>query len=517
LTLKKLDSADLAVIEAWQISQAKTNLGTFTRYTFPKYRTGWFAEQIDYELGKFYDDICAGKQPRLMIFAPPRHGKSEKFSRRFPAWAFGRNPNLQIIAASYSADLAYRMNRDVQRIIDCEKYRKVFPDTTLNMKNVKTVSTAYMRNADLFEIVGHKGAYRAAGVGGGITGMGADIGIIDDPVKDKSEARSVTVQNSVYEWYTSTFYTRLSEMSGVLLGMTRWHNDDLAGRLIKEAKNGATEWRVVSFPAIAEQDEYFYTYSDGETDYGLRANEHGESPAEKKLLRRAGEPLHAERFSLDRLIDIRNTTQATGDWDALYQQKPVTKGGNLFRTDKFGYYQAAPICKHRIITADTAQKKGEHNDYTVMQCWGFLDGRAYLLDLMRARMSAPELLIASKAFYAKHKADQVQGSLRGMHIEDKSSGTGLIQQIKSEGHIPVIPIPRTKDKLTRAFDALPYVDGGLVMLPHSSPWLSDFLAEVSAFSADMKHAHDDQIDPMMDAVEILLSKANKQSGFLAMA
>lgn len=511
------DTSRLQLVDDLLAVQSQRRLDTFTRYTFPKYSEGWFSRQIDYELERFYNEVVDGKQPRLMIFAPPRHGKSEKFSRRFPAWVLGRDPDLQIIAASYSADLAYRMNRDVQRIIDSERYRCVFPETRLNSKNVKTVSTQWMRNSDLFEIVDHRGAYRAAGVGGGITGMGADIGIIDDPVKDKSEARSLTVQNSVYEWYTSTFYTRLSERSGVLLGMTRWHLDDLAGKLLADARGGADQWRVVSFPAVAEEDEYFCIYSDGVTDYGEREKESGERPADKQLLRKVGDPLHAERFSSERLEDIKRATQATGDWDALYQQRPVAAGGNLFQIDRFGAYQGAPICKHRIITADTAQKKGEHNDYTVMQCWGWLDGRMYLLDMIRSRMSAPELLIAAKAFWAKHRAEDRQGTLRGMYVEDKSSGTGLIQQIKSEGHIPVIPIPRTKDKLTRAYDALPYVESGLVVLPASAPWLSDFLSEVSAFSSDMKHAHDDQVDPMMDAIELLLSSTRNQSGFLAIA
>src|SRR5699024_7208775 len=134
--------------------------------------------------------VEAGKQPRLIIQAPPRSGKSELFSRRFPAWAFGQNPNLQIIAASYSTDLASRMNRDVQRIIDSEEYAGIFPETKLNSVNVATVSGKALRNSEIFEIVGHAGAYRSAGVGAGITGMGADIGIIDDPVKDAKEANS---------------------------------------------------------------------------------------------------------------------------------------------------------------------------------------------------------------------------------------------------------------------------------------------------------------------------------------
>lgn len=503
-----------ALVEEKMIRESRRDLGSFTRYTFPKYKQGWFNAQIDYELVKFYNDIKAGRQPRLMVFAPPRHGKSEKFSRRFPAWALGKDPDLQIIASSYSSDLSQRMNRDVQRIIDDERYKNVFPETSLNSKNVKTIASSYMRNADLFEIVGHRGAYRASGVGGGITGMGADIGIIDDPVKDKKEARSPTVQQSVYEWYVSTFYTRLSEMSGVLLGMTRWHPDDLAGRLLADEKDGADKWRVVSFPAIAEKDEYFCVYSDGETDYGKRRDEGGESVAEEMLLRRTGDPLHAERFSVDRLLDMQKATQKTGDWDALYQQRPQISGGNLFTIDNIKRYTDLPNFEYRIITADTAQKKGEHNDYSVFQHWGIADGVIYLIDIIRKRLSSTELLATGRSFWKRCKGYDDGSNLRGIHIEDKSSGTGLIQQLKGDGGIPVVAIPRNKDKLTRAYDAMPYLDSGLVAIPANAPWVSDFIGEVSAFSPDMKHAHDDQIDPMMDAIDILLDKTPEEFWFI---
>ena len=224
----------------------------------PNFQQGWFNRIIAQELQQFYFDVMAGKQPRLLIQAPPRSGKSELFSRRFPAWAFGKNPDLQMIAASYSADLSSRMNRDVQRIIDSQEYSDIFPDTSFSANSQASPSSnKNIRNSEIFEIAGRNGAYRSAGVGGGITGMGADIAIIDDPVKDAKEANSQTVRDSVWDWYTSTFYTRLSPKSGILLGMTRWHEDDLAGRLLEEAKKGGDQWRVVSFPAIAEEDEQY--------------------------------------------------------------------------------------------------------------------------------------------------------------------------------------------------------------------------------------------------------------------
>jgi hypothetical protein len=192
-----------------------------------------------------------------MLFMPPRHGKSEQGSRRLPAYIFGRKPHAAVIATSYSADLAKLMNRDVQRIIDTPIYGRIFPQTQLcNRKRTDATlskNQTWIRNSDLFEIVGHRGYYRCAGVGGGITGMGCDFGLIDDPIKNAEEAASEVYREKVWEWYVSTFRTRLSKHGQQLLIMTRWHEDDLAGRLLQLAKSNANadQWRVVSFPAIS--------------------------------------------------------------------------------------------------------------------------------------------------------------------------------------------------------------------------------------------------------------------------
>ncbi len=202
---------------------AQQSLASFVLYTYPTYQMGWFHREICETLEQFLADVAAKKSPRLILTAPPRSGKSELTSRRFPAYAFGRYPDLQIIATSYGADLSQRFNRDVQRIIDDDVYRQVFPETTLFGKNVRnTAKGSYIRTSDLFEIVGHKGAYRSCGVGGGITGTGADILVIDDPVKDRASANSVTIRNAIWDWYTSTAYTRLSPGGGIVVMQTRW-------------------------------------------------------------------------------------------------------------------------------------------------------------------------------------------------------------------------------------------------------------------------------------------------------
>lgn len=452
---------------------SRRNLSDFTNYTKPDFIEGWFNRIIAKELQQFYYDVMAGKQPRLIIQAPPRSGKSELFSRRFPAWAFGQNPNLQIIAASYSTDLASRMNRDVQRIIDSEEYQGVFPETTLNGKNIATVSGQSLRNSEIFEIVGHAGAYRSAGVGAGITGMGADIGIIDDPVKDAKEANSQTIRDAVWDWYTTTFYTRLSPKSGILLGMTRWHEDDLAGRLLREMDNDGDQWRIVSFPAIAESDEEF---------------------------RLEGEALHPERYDLERLTKIKKAVGSQA-WNALYQQRPSSKGGDIIKGAWFKRYSVLPRMKRIIITADTAQKTKQHNDYSVIIVAGLgVDGGLYVIDLIRGKWEAPELEQKLSDVWNKYRSM----SVHKVYIEDKSSGTSLIQNIQRKQRIPVEGVQVDTDKYTRVLGVQGYIESGYIYLPNDAEWIEDFIKECEAFTATDSHKHDDQVDAMVMAITELM-------------
>lgn len=440
---------------------------------------GWFNKIIAKELQQFYEDVKAGKQPRLLIQAPPRSGKSELFSRRFPAWAFGKDPNLQIIATSYSTDLSSKMNRDVQRIIDSEEYASVFPNTSLNSVNIATVPGKALRNSEIFEIVGHAGAYRSAGVGAGITGMGADIGIIDDPVKDAKEANSQTIRDSVWDWYTTTFYTRLSPKSGILLGMTRWHEDDLAGRLLKEMENDGDQWRVISFPAIAEHDEEF---------------------------RVEGEALHPERYPIERLDKIKKAVGSQA-WNALYQQRPSSKGGDIIKGKWFKRYDQLPRMQRVIIAGDTAQKVKQHNDYSVFIVAGIgVDGGVYLIDLIRGKWEAPELEQKLKDIWHKYKQSH---RVQAVYIEDKSSGTGLIQNIQRSQMIPIKGVQVDADKYTRVLGIQGFIESGYVHLPNDADWAADLIDECEKFTATDSHKHDDQVDTLVHVLtELMMNNVN---------
>lgn len=441
----------------------------FVRATTPGYVMGWVHERICAELDAFLAAVHARQSPRLMLCMPPRHGKSELASRRFPAYVFGRFPDMSIIGTSYSADLSSRLNRDVQRVIEQPEYEAIFPETRLSAKNIRTVASGnYLRNSDLFEIVNHKGSYRSAGVGGGITGMGGDILIIDDPFKDRAEADSPTIRRKVWEWYTSTLYTRLAPGGGILVINTRWHMDDLSGRLLEAARTGeGDQWRVVNFPAIAEEDEPH---------------------------RRRGEALHPERYPLEQLAAIR-TAIGTRDWEALYQQHPTPDGGNIFKAEWLRFWLPKDLPEkfdQMVISWDMTFKDGDDTDYVVGQVWGRKGADRYLLDQVRARMGFTDTLAAFRAL-----ADKWPQATRKL-VEDKANGPAVIDSLRH--HVSgIIPVEPDGSKTARAHAVTALFEAGNVHIPHpqACAWASDYVAELTQFPGA---AHDDQVDATTQAL-----------------
>ena len=472
------------------IQNARTSLLDFTLYTNPLYETGWFNELLFAELDQFLIDAEAGLMPRLMIFAPPRSGKSEAASRRFPAHVLGKHPDWNVIACSYSSDLANRMSRDTQRIIDSTRYQEIFPDT--NLASGRTGSGGAIRTAELWEVIDSKGdiqggSYRAAGVNGGITGQGMNIGIIDDPAKDYKTASSPTYQSSVMDWYDTTFFTRADpRLNGIVIILTRWHQNDLAGQLLKLAEEGGEKWRIISFPMEAEQEEFH------------------ELNGKKYSLRKPGEILFPERMP-QAFVD-KAKQRGSLVWNALYQQRPTTRGGGLIKTHWFGEYKELPVMKWRAVYGDTAQKIKEVNDFSVFEHWGLgVDGYMYLIDMIRGKWESDELKKRAVAFWKKSK-QLGNGPLRYMAIEDKSSGTGLIQSIRKDAICPVKAIQRDKDKYTRLMDTQGYIESGYIKLPSDGIFINDFLVEMEAINPEF-NTHDDQLDPMMDAITEMKGKS----------
>lgn len=393
-TLENLSPSDLhnaALIEA-----SRRNLLDFVTYTFPQYQVNWHHAYTCLRLQAW----ARGETKRLMIEEPPRHGKSELVSRRLPAWIFGIDPSAQIIASSYSADLTRSMNRSVQRIIDSDEYARVFPSTSLYGKNVRsTTEHSWLRNTDEFEVVGGTGYYKSAGVGGGITGRGFTHGIIDDPFKSRKEADSATIRNAVWDWYTSDFYTRQESGACILLTMTRWHEDDLAGRLRNAMHEGGDEWEIITLPAICERP------NDVDT-------------------RSAGEPLWPEKYDLEDLAKIRAAV-GTRDWMSLYQQKPSPQGSGMFNREWFEVVDSPPTNIVKTVRywdmAATKPKAGRDPDYTVGVLMGKMtDDRYILLDIRRIRDNPGqvEALVRQTAIE--------DGVKTHVHIEQEPGSSGVM-------------------------------------------------------------------------------------------
>lgn len=490
-------SAPAALRRAVRRELARRSLIDFTLYTYPRidpddefsesqYHAGWFHRDIAERLDRFLARVILKQSPRMMLFAPPRSGKTEIVSRRFPASVLGRHPDLSIIATSYASELSSRNNRDVQRIIDSPEYEDVFPDTKLSSANVRTTAQGtWLRNSDIFEVVGRRGIYRSAGVMGGITGMGGHILIIDDPVKDAVEAESKVYRDRLWEWYTSTAYTRLAPGGGVLIILTRWHEDDLAGRLLEAQKEpGADQWEVVSYPAIAEQDE----------------------PHRKK-----GEPLHPERFGRPELERIR---AAVGSrvWASLYQQRPAAAEGVIFKRTHWRTYRwptesgeaprdPAELARalealgiRRVVQSwDTAFKAKDESDFSACVTMGEAPDAYYVLECVKRRYEFPELkrdAIARAALWRPHV----------LLVEDKASGQSLIQELKRDTRLPVIPVKIDVDKVARANAVTPLHEAGRFKVPEGLAWTIDFIDSLAAFPNNL---HDDDVDAFTQAANYL--------------
>jgi predicted phage terminase large subunit-like protein len=473
------------------------------QFTRKGYKAGFFHKKMGKVLEKFLEDVIAEKSPRLIIIAPPRHGKSEEASRCFPAFALGKYPDVDIIATSYASDLASSINRDIQRIIDSPEYHELFPDTTLWGTNIRTVADgSYLRNSDIFEIVDHKGVYKSAGVGAGVTGRGARIILVDDPVKDAAEAGSETIRQGIWDWFTSTLYTRLMPGGGIIIIMTRWHEDDLVGRILANMKIGGEHYDVFHFPAIAEHDEV-----DEETG---------------ELYRKTGEALHPERYPLKALERIKlGTSDKPGVgskvWASLYQGHPAAAEGNLFKIDNWGWhkllykrYSDMTQRERRELhiqleintitqTWDTALGIKKQNDYSACVTLGIAKNRFYVLDVWKDRLQFPDVKrqveLQFDAWAIVNKVNVEGGG--------SASGKATVQAVQRDSRVPIFEVIHATDKVLRADTITPYHEGKMIYFlegPHGEKeaWQSDFIEQCSNFP---NAKHDDDVDAFIGAME----------------
>lgn len=477
-----LTGSETATLDTPEIIQARESIEGFTLFTKQDYQVSWHHRKIFDAVDRW----IAGEITRLMLFLPPRAGKSEIGSRRAPAYILGKNPDSQIISCSYGASLASRMNRDVQRIMDSPRYAELFPETRLMGKNIRTVarSGSYLRNSDTFEIVGHSGTYRCAGIGGGIMGFGFTAGIIDDVIKSAEEAHSKTYRDKVWEWYTSVFYPRQAKDGRILVIMTRWHHDDLAGRLLEQAKRdpSADQWTVIRFPAVAGKEI---------------------APDDP---RRPGESLWPERFT-DKFLASTKAQMSAYEWGAVYQQDPSPEEGGLFKAGNLRYFNEirrdgslvgfelhplagppkvvmADRCRW-FQTCDTAMKLSQQNDFTCVGTFVLTpDFELLVYDMWRDRVPVPRQF----AMLALQKERYPQVLFQG--VEDKVSGTGILQQASIEG-VAMRALKADIDKVRRASNVAMMYENGRVYHRHGAAWLHEYEQELLHFPTGK---FDDQVD-----------------------
>lgn len=445
---------ELDKVEALEI--ARNNFLGFVCYTKPDFQINWHHKIMADKLEQF----AHGKIKRLILCLPPRNSKSELFSRRLPAYIFGHYPERRIIAASYADSLATSMNRDTQRIIDTHEYRTLFPNTEI--APFGSISQ-FARNNDLFEIVGvNKGSYRCCGVGGSITGFGADYILLDDVIKNADQAGSKTYRDKAWDWWQSTIYTRLEGVACAGVTLTRWHEDDIVGRLIEQAKNDpeADQWEIVEFPAIKEDDS---------------------NPDDPRQI---GEALWPTRYDLKRLNRIK-TTIGTRFWNALYQQRPSAMEGNIIKKTWWQFYDSVPLdLDHVWQSWDLTFDETEKGSYVVGTVWGKKRANFYLIDIFRERCTFTEQLKMIRKSVAQYP------DTTRILVEKKANGAALINVLQSEiaGLIPVEP---HGSKELRCEAIAPIIESGNVWLPKNKSWVQDFIDEHTNFP---NGKNDDQVD-----------------------
>jgi predicted phage terminase large subunit-like protein len=421
---------------------------------------GWALDAVCMHL----EAVTDGRITRLLMNVPPGSMKSLLTGVIWPAWEWGpkKMPEMRYIGTAHEETLAIRDSRKCRDLIKSEWYQKLWP-------------IELSRDLDGKREFGNKDkGVRQARSFTSMTGVRGDRIILDDPIS----AHSANSQAKLAECriaFTETLPTRVnSDKSAIVVVMQRLNEKDVSG-IIKEMGLPYVHLFIPMRFEAANRCTTSIGWSDPRTV--------------------DGELMFPERFSESQVRELEKTLGTYGTAGQL-QQRPAPRGGGIIKESWFRYYEVLPPLEYRNIHADTAMKAGEENDYSVFQCWGrSFTGTAYLIDQIRGKWEAPELLVQARAFWFKHKSTGTS-MLRAMRIEDKASGTGLIQTLRREG-IPIVPVQRNTDKVSRGYDAAPYIEAGNVFLPIDAPWLSDFLPEVSGFPGA---ANDDQCDPLFDAV-----------------
>lgn len=440
----------LQQIEA--VERATSDFLSFCQYVWPEMIVGAHHRKIAAAL----DRVIEGKTKRLMIAMPPRHGKSQMGSYLFPAYLMGKLPKSKLIVGSHTAELAQRFGRMIRNLVDDERYKELFPNTSLSSDSKAAGRWDTNQGGEAFFI----------GKGGAMTGRGGDIVILDD-ILDEQDAVSQTAMENTWQWFTSGPRQRLQPNGAIVIINTRWKTDDLTGRLLKlQGSLKADQWEVLEFPAILPSND----------------------------------PLWPEYWSLDELEKVKMTI-GIQKWNAQWQQQPTNDEGAILKREWWQKWEREdpPFVDYVIQSYDTAYSKKETADYSVITTWGVFFPSAdsgpnlILLDCTRGRWDFPELKRVAMQHYKQWNPDNVL-------IEAKATGTTLQQELRRIG-VPVTmysPGGRRagQDKISRAHAVAPILESRMVWAPETE-WAQELIEECAAFP---NGDHDDMVDSTTQAL-----------------
>jgi predicted phage terminase large subunit-like protein len=469
----KLSSDDLALVEELAIMEARTSFWAYRRWINPGMLEGWWQYTIAQEFQRFYERLVAGERPYLVLSAPPQHGKTKQVTD-FISWCAGKEPDRKQMYASYSDELGTGVNGQLQRILDGERYQRVFPDTQLSVGNVVNNVGRYARNSNLLEWVGRQGSFRNTTVRGQINGLGLGLGYIDDPLKGREEAQSKPVRDRAWDWLTDDFFGRFTDDAGLIMIMTRWHVDDPVARFITRFGKGRV--RVLAWPAIATKDEMY---------------------------RRKGEALFPEHKSKEFLLERKSLLTKAG-WESVYQQSPIVVGGGLFPIEKM-HVTTMPTRKEVKKAVRYWDKAGTEDGgaWTAGVLFGELkDGRLVVLDVIHGQWN---FAVREERIKQAAEIDRANFGFVETWVEQEPGSGGKESAERTIANLRGYVVKADKvtgSKETRAEPYAAQVQGGNIQIVGAA-WNRDFLDEHETFPTGK---YKDQVDAAAGAFAKLVAK-----------
>lgn len=451
---------DRATLKLLEYKLAKDNYIDYVRLVHGgRWKDSFFARFLCGEVQSFVEKPSDKPYEIMVLSMPPQHGKSMTVTETLPSWYLGKHPTTRVIEISYNMEFAKRFGRKNREKIR-EYGKKVFGIGL----------AAHPCNELEFELENHIGTMISRGIDSGVTGQGANLMIIDDPVKNRAEADSKTTRNRVWAEWQDSYKSRLAPGAKVIVIQTRWHEDDLAGRII-DCEPDVT---VINLPCEAEEDDL--------------------------MGRKPGEPLHPEIGKdekwLKRFKESIRKTHGSRTWEALYQGRPTVDQGNIIKREWWQYYEEYELPNNlfKIISIDCSFKDTDGSDFTAIQVWGKSEANYYLLERVKARMDFVATM--NKLKYLRYAHPTTVGIL----VEDKANGPAIVSMLQRS--IPgVIGVNPQGGKMARLNAVAGVIEAGNVYLPKDAQWLNEFIDEFAAFP---RGAHDDEVDCCSQALNRLV-------------